>query len=145
MVEVIAVIVLTAATVLVHATGTYGLVAGLRRKWPRNRMHLAPIRLHLVLTRVVLALFLLHVIEAALWAGFYVWSGALPDFHTAMYFSVSSYTTVGYGDVVLDDQWRLLGAFESCIGVLMLGWSTGILFALVSSQFVEHGPVRDPA
>ena len=43
------------------------------------------------------------------------------------------------------DQWRLLGAFESCIGVLMLGWSTGILFALVSSQFVEHGPVRDPA
>lgn len=95
-----------------------------------------------ILARVVLALFLLHVLEAAIWAAFYVLSGALPNFRMALYFSLTSYTTVGYGDVLLDDQWRLLGVFEACIGVLMLGWSTGILFALVSRQF--EGRLRAP-
>jgi voltage-gated potassium channel len=136
--EICAVILLIAATVLVHGFGTYALVGGLlresRAKWRRASIF----RLQFVLARVVLAIFALHLLEAAIWAAFYSFSGALPDFRTALYFSLASYTTVGYGDVVLGDQWRLLGVFEACIGVLMLGWSTGILFALVSRQFEGH-------
>lgn len=136
--EICAVILLIAVTVLVHGFGTYALVGELLRepqaKWDR----VSVFRLQFVLARVVLAIFALHLLEAAIWAAFYSFSGALPDFHTALYFSLASYTTVGYGDVVLGDQWRLLGVFEACIGVLMLGWSTGILFALVSRQFANH-------
>lgn len=138
MIEVGAVILLIAVTVLVHGFGTYGLVGGLLRESRAKWDHISIFRLQFVLARVVLALFALHLAEAAIWAGFYTFSGALPDFRTALYFSLASYTTVGYGDVVLGDQWRLLGVFEACIGVLMLGWSTGILFALVSRQFQGH-------
>lgn len=138
MIEISAVIVLIAATVLVHGFGTYALVGGLLRESRAKWDHVSTFRMQFVLARVVMAIFALHLVEAAIWATFYTWSGALPDFRTALYFSLASYTTVGYGDVVLGEAWRLLGVFEACIGVLMLGWSTGILFALVSRQFESH-------
>jgi hypothetical protein len=82
-----------------------------------------------------------HLGEAALWAFFYMWQGMLPDYATAMYFSLCSYTTVGSGDVVLPPQWRLLGALEAAVGMLMFGWSTGMLFAIESKVYqrrLEH-------
>jgi hypothetical protein len=133
-------IVLALATVLVHGFGTWGLVALMG---PRLRMHWhrASVFHHQwLLARVVVFLFLLHVAEAGIWAVFYLQSGALPDGNTALYFSLCSYTTVGYGDVVLGPEWRLLGAFESCVGVLMMGWSTGILVAMVMRQFDAKPP-----
>jgi hypothetical protein len=82
-----------------------------------------------------------HLGETALWALFYMWQGMLPDYATAIYFSLCSYTTVGYGDVVLPRQWRLLGALEAAVGMLMFGWSTGMLFAIESKVYqrrLEH-------
>ena len=69
------------------------------------------------------------------WAAFFVLIGALPDIELAMYFSLTSYTTVGYGDVLLPEPWRLLGPLEAAVGVLMLGWSTGILVAVIGQLF----------
>jgi voltage-gated potassium channel len=129
---------LTAATVLVHGFGTLGLVSRISKNWEKKWSRASLLRLQFLLARIVMVLFILHMLEAAIWAGFYFWSGALPDLHTAFYFSICSYTTVGYGDVVLSPEWRLVGAFESCVGVIMLGWSTGILFAMVSRQFEMH-------
>ncbi len=145
MIEIGSVVLLIASTVLVHGFGTFALVGGLLRESRSKWDHVSIFRLQFVLARVVLALFLLHLLEASIWAAFYVLSGALPDFRTALYFSLTSYTTVGYGDVLLDDQWRLLGVFEACIGVLMLGWSTGIIFAIVSRQFEAHLQARGKA
>jgi hypothetical protein len=56
-----------------------------------------------------------------------VLADVLPDFETAIYFSLTSYTTVGYGDVVLPASWRILGPVEAGVGILMFGWSTGIM------------------
>lgn len=75
---------------------------------------------------------LLHLIEIAIWAGFYVWQDAMPDFSTASYFSAVTYTTTGYGDLVLPEAWRLVGAVEALTGILMCGWSTGFFFAIGS-------------
>ena len=63
------------------------------------------------------------------------WRGALPDLQTAMYFSGVTYTTTGYGDLVLPENWRLVGAVEALTGILMCGWSTGFFFAAVSRLF----------
>jgi hypothetical protein len=78
-----------------------------------------------------------HLVEMAIWAAVFWWWGMLPDFETAAYFSSTSYTTVGYGDVVLPTKWRLLGPVEASVGVLMLGWSTAIIVAIVHKVFRE--------
>ena len=74
----------------------------------------------------------LHLSEITAWALVYVWRDALPDLATAMYFSAVTYTTTGYGDLVLPENWRLVGAVEALTGILMCGWSTGFFFAVTS-------------
>jgi voltage-gated potassium channel Kch len=69
------------------------------------------------------------------WAGFYVWKAAMPDLQSALYFSAVTYTTTGYGDLVLPQEWRLVGAIEALTGILMCGWSTGFFFLVVSRMF----------
>jgi voltage-gated potassium channel Kch len=81
--------------------------------------------------RVFIWIVLLHLVEICVWAGYYVWKGALPDLQSALYFSAVTYTTTGYGDIVLPEEWRLLGAIEALTGILMCGWSTGFFFATV--------------
>jgi voltage-gated potassium channel len=122
---------LASVTVIVHAFGTSITIAHLVRLLQHTRKHelwTAGIQI----ARVVGALLLLHLIEAGIWALFYLISGDLPDFETAIYFSITSYTTVGYGDVVLPTPWRILGPSESAVGILMFGWSTAIIVAAVT-------------
>jgi len=78
---------------------------------------------------------LLHLLEITVWAVFYLWQNALHDLPTALYFSAVTYTTTGYGDLVLPPEWRLVGGVEALTGILMCGWSTGFFFAVVSRLF----------
>jgi len=80
-------------------------------------------------------LVLLHLLEISVWAAFFLWKGAMPDLPTSLYFSVVTYTTTGYGDVVLPQEWRLVGGVEALTGILMCGWSTGFFFAIVTRIF----------
>ncbi len=84
-----------------------------------------------LLVRVAGWAILLHLVEIALWAFFYTWKEALPDMTTALYFSAMTYTTTGYGDVVLPPAWRLVGGVEALTGILMCGWSAAFFFAVV--------------
>jgi hypothetical protein len=74
---------------------------------------------------------LAHLVEIAIWATFYVAAGVMPDFETASYFSAVTYATIGYGDVVPPEGWRLLAAMEGLAGILMCAWSGGFIFAIV--------------
>jgi hypothetical protein len=71
----------------------------------------------------------------AIWAAAFAIGDVFPDFETALYFSLTSYTTVGYGDVLPPDSWRLLGPIEAAVGILMLGWSTSIIVAAVQRMY----------
>jgi hypothetical protein len=82
---------------------------------------------------------LLHLIEISVWALYYYADGALQDIQTALYFSAVTYTTTGYGDVVLPEAWRLVGGVEALTGILMCGWSTGFFFAVVSRMHRGEG------
>jgi hypothetical protein len=79
--------------------------------------------------RFTVAMIVLHVLQILLWAGFYRWKW-LPSWESSFYFSAASYSTVGYGDVVLPQVWRLLGPMEGITGMLMCGMSVSALFAI---------------
>jgi len=80
---------------------------------------------------VVLLMFLVSVIEVLVWSVTYLWLGALDGLEKATYFSMVTFTTLGYGEIVLDEQWRLLASFEAANGIIMFGWTTAIVLAAV--------------
>ncbi len=120
--------VLSFLTVGVHATGIAVLVRGLAKHHPTTSTWL----ILRMLLRMIWWLVLLHAVEISIWAWFYLWRGLLPSAEAAFYFSGVTYTTLGYGDVVLAQPWRLLGPVEGLMGVLMCGLSTGYFFVVVS-------------
>ena len=84
---------------------------------------------------------LLHLTQITAWALSYVRTGAMADLTSALYFSAVTYTTTGYGDLVLPEAWRLVGAVEALTGILMCGLSTGFFFAVMSRMFrIEADP-----
>jgi hypothetical protein len=124
---------LVAITVAVHAAG---LVLVLRflvthyreaptRFWPTTRL----------LIGLVWALIVVHLASILVWGAFYAYQGCLPDAESAYYFAGVTYTTVGYGDLVLPKPWRLYGPVEGLTGILMCGLSTGFFFAVVNELF----------
>ncbi len=122
--------VLGALTVWIHAAG----LALLLRRW--IRVHPAPptrlFGIIRMLLHVIAWLALLHLAEISLWALFYWLRGCLPNLESAMYFSGVTYTTLGYGDLVLAKPWRLLAPLEGLAGVLMCGLSMGYFFFVVN-------------
>ena len=123
---------LTAVTVVIHAVGTVRIVLPLSAIWRPGAGELreAP-RAIVPLIRLVSGLLLLHVLEMSLWAAAFAAIGIFSDFETSLYYSLKSYTTVGYGDVLPPTSWRLMGPIEAAVGVLMLGLSTGVIVAAV--------------
>jgi hypothetical protein len=79
----------------------------------------------------VLWLFLATILEVWTWAVLYIALGAIETLENAVYFSTVTFTTLGFGDITLDENWRLLSSFEAANGLLMFGWSTALVFAAV--------------
>jgi voltage-gated potassium channel len=129
---------LTSVTVILHAVGTVHVVLPLAAVWSRKRSRHKPPTSVMTLIRLVSGLLLLHVVEMGVWAAVFTVVGVLPDFETSLYFSLKSYTTVGYGDVLPPQSWRLLGPIEAAVGVLMLGWSTGVIVASVQRIYGDR-------
>jgi hypothetical protein len=121
---------LVGGTVALHAAGMGLVLAHMLKSHAAPPRRLWPItRLFVVMTWMLI---LLHAAEISLWALFYLWEGSLPDAETAFYFSGVTYTTIGYGDVVLGREWRLLGPIEGATGILMCALSAGVFFAAVN-------------
>jgi len=89
------------------------------------------------LSTVLLVLFLGHVLQFATWGALFVYLGQFGDFDTAFYHSAVNFTSLGYGDIVMDKQWRLLGALEAANGVLMFGLSAGAILS-VMNRLLRH-------
>ena len=85
-----------------------------------------------VILAVVMGLFLIHALQIWLYAALYLFLGEFQTLEAALYFSTSSFTTVGYGEIYLDSGWRLVSAIQSANGFLVLGWSTVFLISVLS-------------
>lgn len=128
---------LLAICVVIHAVGTLAILAPLRT-WFATHAGANIARPLLFLIVIFLFVFALHAVEMFVWALAYWITGALPTLGDSIYFSVVSYTTVGYGDVVLDAEWRTLGASEAAVGILLFGWSTALLFAVIQRMYTHQ-------
>jgi len=98
------------------------------------RMRLLRVRAYLV-GEVVLVMAFVSILEALLWAAAYLALGEIKDLEPAFYFSMVTFTTLGYGDLVLDENWRLLASFQAATGIIMFGWTTAILIAVVQHSY----------
>jgi voltage-gated potassium channel len=90
-----------------------------------------------LLLRLFLSIMLLHLLQIGLWAVVFWQARELPTLETAVYFSIATYTTIGFGDVVLGPGWRVLAGIEGLMGILLIGWSTAFIFAVVNRMY-EH-------
>ena len=125
---------LMATCVVAHAATLPVLLRSLRHRSIASRPLWPWTRLFVLLAGAVV---LLHLAEIAVWAFFYAWQRAMPDMTSALYFSAVTYTTTGYGDLVLSPEWRLVGAVEALTGILMCGWSTAFFVAVVSRSIAS--------
>jgi hypothetical protein len=132
--KLLACLCLLAITVAIHATGLVAMLRWLRRSPALERAGMTSSTWLLV--RVVWSLMAIHLLEISVWAAFYWWQECLPDAESAFYFSGVTYASIGYGDLLLPNEWRLFGPVEGLTGILMCGLSTGFFFAILSRM---HG------
>jgi hypothetical protein len=93
-----------------------------------------------ILGWVVLLLFLGHVLQFATWAALFFYLGEFSDYATAFYHSAVNFTSLGYGDIVMSERWRLLGALEAANGVLMFGLSAGAILSVMTRMLNAERP-----
>ena len=150
--QVAAAVLLLTLTLCLQCAGVTTLVEWLKRVLIRDIHKHGPIYSATLVVKSTVAIVVLHGLVSLLWGSFYR-SRCFPSWEPAFYFSASSYSTVGYGDLVLPSNWRLLGPLEGITGVLMCGMSVSVLFALVtrlldrdrqSSQKKEHVDTPSP-
>lgn len=85
-----------------------------------------------VISVIMTMLFIGHLVQVAVWAILFMFVGEFSDFLTAYYHSMVNFASLGYGDIVMSEQWRLMGAIEASIGVLMFGVSAGAMLSIMS-------------
>lgn len=133
--ELVQAFAVVAVCVIIHISGLalFTTVLVQRRAHIQQDPRLWKISLILIIMFGVVIL--LHLIETMIWAGFYYSQDLFQNFETALHFSLTTYTTVGYGEILLPEHWRLLGGIEALSGPLLCGVSTAFIFAVLNELF----------
>jgi len=105
------------------------------RSWPW-------LHLMVIMIGTALVLMVAHAAEVLVWSATYQLVGATPANDDSMYFAFVNYTTLGYGDIVPVARWRLLGPITAMNGVLLFGWSTAVLYAVLRQSLIDSSPIR---
>ena len=126
---------------LIHLLGLAVLTRVLRsHSRAMSEVRLLPLTLLLVAGIGIIAI---HTVEIWIYAGIYLALGTLSHFEEALYFSTETYASIGYGDVLLPHDWRIFGAIEGPVGIIMLGWSTAFLVSLLARlRLLRHDWLR---
>jgi hypothetical protein len=96
-----------------------------------------------VISLIMTMLFIGHVIQVAIWAVLFRRLGEFTDFQTAFYHSMVNFASLGYGDIVMSEKWRLLGAIEASTGVLMFGLSAGTMLTIMNRILSQSLHLKD--
>jgi hypothetical protein len=128
-------------TIMIHSIFMVGGAKLVRWRKSRFGSTKKDMQRALLLSLLVAWLFLAIALEAMIWALFYLWSPeitALPDLETAFYFSMVTFTTLGFGDVVLTGPWRTLASIQAANGVIIFGWTTALIFFYIQNVYKEE-------
>jgi len=85
-----------------------------------------------ILILTSLFLLLLNCTQALLWALMYYYVPEITEFESlekAIYFSLVTFTTLGYGDITIQTNFRILSGIEAINGILLIGWSTTLMYS----------------
>jgi hypothetical protein len=121
------------ATSLVHTLVTYMVFYIIHKQLYGKSLLRKIMNINYIVLITTLAAFL----EAVIWSVTYLSIGAFRAFEEALYFSFVTFTTVGYGDIVLRDNYRLLTSLEAANGVIMFGWSTAIVITAIQKVYFK--------
>jgi hypothetical protein len=121
-------LLLTSLTVLTHNYGMNLVRRFFRRFWLGTRNHVSR---QMVMVGIVGIMMAVHYVELLIWAMFYYLRGIVHHWSSSVRFSIASYTTLGNSNITLPEHWQGLGALESMNAMLMYGWSTALLAAVV--------------
>ncbi len=122
---------LSILTIGIHSIGTLGGIRLLRRFSKSGHKTLGIVRLIMTLCLSALYLLVLHFLDALCWAFVYFFVSVMPDMEEAIYFSLVTFSSLGFGDVVIRTHYRMLAAIEAMNGLLILGWSTALFMMTV--------------
>jgi hypothetical protein len=112
---------------LIHGLGLVAVSRALNLDEDRLKEHDFDISALMLMCGMALCLFLLHMLEIAVFAAFYLIVGALDSLEEALHFSASTYATLGQTADYFPEDWALTGAIEGLIGFLLIGWSTAFI------------------
>jgi voltage-gated potassium channel len=129
-------VVLVTLTLWIQCAGIAMLIHWARASIERGVARLSPLHGAILMIRFSAFVIVLQFLQISFWSVFYRWN-CFPSWESSFYFSATSYSTVGYGDVLLPRVWRLLGPVESVIGLLMCGISVSCLF-VVATKVIER-------
>ena len=133
-------VLLVAVTVVIHAMGTTWWLHRLSSRITGVSDLHRPSRSLLMLISTIIIVTLLHTTQIIVWALAYLYllpENVLGSFEEATYFSFVTFTTLGYGDISFTGQWRILSGIEALNGILLLGWSTALLFTVVQRSWKD--------
>ncbi len=117
-----------ALTTVIHTAGILWLFATLKHLGITTIASLGSVRMTRILIVTILLIVLFHTVEIWAWALLYLLLGQFDSFETALYFSTVTFTTLGYGDIVLQQKWQLLSSIEAMNGIILFGVSTAVVF-----------------
>src|SRR5215475_2823297 len=125
------------ANIAVHAVAMI-VVIHVARSIAAKWLSFPTVRLATVMVGTVAVLMAAHMIEIVIWSLAYALVDVAPEGTDRLYFAFVNFTTLGYGDVVPVERWRLIGPITALNGVLMIGWSTAVIFEVLRSAM--RGP-----
>lgn len=125
--------VLITATVFMHSLW----LEGISKVWRAVGIEIEVRWRTTALSLAIIAIVCAHVLQISMWAMFFYFIEEIETWESTLYFSTTSFTTVGYGDLVLSEEWRLLGSIEAINGMILFGWSTAFIFAGVR-EIYDH-------
>ena len=127
--------------IAIHAFVMTIVVQVARRASARNKSH-SSMLLIAVMIPTVSVLMVTHALEVLVWSLAYFLVDAAPADANLVYFAFVNYTTLGYGDVIPVERWRLLGPMTAMNGVLLFGWSTAVIFEVLRKT-LERVEIRE--
>ena len=120
------------AMTVIHSAGLLGISKALRLEDRRLREHKVDTDAIWIMARLGLLIFVLHLLEIALFAIFYLAVDGVDTLEEGLYQSASAYATLGQASEYFPTEWRLVAAAEALIGFILIGWSTAFLVSTMN-------------